>query len=955
LPSILTQVEWLAMKRTQSRYFWPLAVLFLLIAAGARLWDLGGPSLWYDEAYTWWLATQISPAEAVASSLHEFIPPGTYFAWRGWVALVGTSELALRALSALPGILAAAAAARVAGRLSGSRSVAIATLAVWAIAPPLVSASHVARMYGPLLGTMLPAQAALIETILGPARLRRRWAWSWGALLLMTLYALAPAVFWVAGQGATALLLLTLRPSGKVRRAVIKALWGPTALAGLLFLVWLVPALGHLGENYGFWPGNLTLRVFFERTVLGVTVLRFIRPPSLASDIGAGVLGLAAAGLLLAAPRRRAWLAVALMGLLPPLLAAVPYQHVPKYELQHTVLFAPPLYLALGLAWQDGERIRYPQRLRLLARLTTILAAVPMLWADGNLLLNPAFAREDWRGAAAFVQAHRTVASEIPPSTQFCPCTSSPARGRDDIVIVETGSAAPAWIYYAGQENLLPLPQDPLLDVRHVLHYANTAPLLNQHLADRSGVWVVSWLKHITDPTDIVITLLEQIGDEQPVPQFHGLNLRYFKLRQTPSFPPLPVTTTRLDSEMLPGLSLWGVTLPQVPAPADQSLRVLTWWSTSDASAHRGRAYQASLRLVDSTGHEWGRADAPPGGGDYRPEHWPADTPILGRFVLTPTLGTPPGVYTATLRLYELGGETSRAMPVGQVTLERPTIPPPLPPWIDPINNEPSTDTPLRLLGIHVDSDTVQPCEGLPVVLFWEVMTVPMGGTNARLELDETGMTLPWPTDLEQMQPGDRFLMQVTLQIDCRARAHTGPLRIVLSDQDMILPIAEWKGPPVSVSVRRTFTPPADMAPLEAEFGSGLARLIGVRVEQAGDHRPIFPPILEAGTPFTVTLAWEAGRITDTHYTVFVHITPLDAPSPLAAQDDCWPARGARPTTTWVPGEVVLDAHPLPGLLPGSYRVRVGLYGPDGIRLPCTPAGPCAPDNAVDVATLRIR
>ena len=943
------------MKRTQSRYFWPLAILFLLIAAGVRLWDLGGPSLWYDEAYTWWLATQISPAEAVASSLHEFIPPGTYFAWRGWVALVGTSEFALRALSALPGILAAAASARVAGRLSGSRSVAIATLAIWAIAPPLVSASHVARMYGPLLGTMLPAQAALIETVLGSARLRRRWAWGWGALLLMTLYALAPTVFWVAGQGATVLFLLTQQPSGKARRAVIKALWGPTALAGLLFLAWLVPALGHLGENYGFWPGNLTLRVFFERTVLGITVLRYIRPPSLASDIGAGVLGLAAAGLLLAAPRRRAWLAVAIMGLLPPLLAALPYQRVPKYELQHTVLFAPPLYLALGLAWYDRKRTRHPQRLRLLARLTTILAALPMLWADGNLLLNPAFAREDWRGAAAFVEAHRTDAGELPPSTHLCPCTRSSASGRGDIVIVETGSAAPAWIYYAGQENLLPLPQDPLLDVRHVLHYTNTAPLLNQHLANRSGVWVISWLDHITDPTDIVVTLLAQIGDEQPVPQFHGLNLRYFKLKQTPSFPPLPVTTTRVDSEMLPGLRLWGVTLPQVPAPADQSLRVLTWWTTTDASAHRGRAYQASLRLVDSTGHEWGRADAPPGGGDYRPEHWPADTPILGRFVLTPTLGTPPGVYTATLRLYELGGETSRAIPVGQVRLERPTTAPPLPPWMDPIDGNPSVNTPLRLLGIHVDGDTVQPCESLPVALFWEVMTPPVGGISARLELDEAGATLPWPTDLEQMQPGDRFLMQATLPVDCRARAFTGPLRIVLTDQDTAMPSAEWKGTPVSVSIQRTFTPPDNIAPLEAEFGSGLARLIGVRIEQTGDHRPVFPPTLEAETPFTVTLAWEAGHITDTHYTVFVHITPLDAPSPLLAQDDSWPDRGARPTITWVPGEVVLDTHPLPGLPPGSYRVRVGLYGPDGTRLPCTSAGPCAPDNAVDVATLRIR
>lgn len=938
------------MDRTQTRHFWPLAVLFLLVAAGLRLWNLGGPSLWYDEAYTWWLATQISSAEAVTSSLHEFIPPGTYFAWRGWVALTGTSELALRALSALPGVLAAAAAARVAGRLSGSRRVALATLVACAIAPPLVSASHVARMYGPLLGTMLPAQAALVEAILGPARLRRRWAWLWGALMLMTLYALAPAAFWLAGQGALALLLLIRRPNSNARWAVVRALWAPTLLGGLLFLVWLVPALRHLEENYGFWPGFLTLRTFFARTVLGTTVSDLIRPTSLASDVGAAILGLTVAGLLLAAPRPRAWLAVTLTGLLPPLLAAVPYQHVPKYELQHTVLFASPIYLALGLAWQDGVATPQRRQLRLAARLATVLAALPMLWADGNLLFNPAFAREDWRGAATYVQAHRVAPRPAPP---FCSCSSSPISS--DIVIIETGSAAPAWIYYAGREDLLPLPQDPLLDVRHVLHYTNTAPLLNQHLSDRSGVWVVGWLKHVTDPTDIVTTLLEQIGEEQSVPQFHGLSLRYFKLKQTPSFPPLPPATERLDSEMLPGLSLWGVTLPQTPVPADQPLRVLTWWTTPDATMHRGRAYQASLRLIDNAGHEWGRVDAPPGGGDHRPEHWPADTPILGQFVLTPTLGTPPGVYTATLRLYQLGGETSPAIPVGRITLERPTTPPPLPPWMDPIDSGPSTNTPLRLLGIHVDRDTVRPCESLPVALFWEVADTPLEDMDIRLVLNEAKLAPDWPIDLGQARPGDRFLMQATLPIGCRARAYTGPLQIALIDQATGHLMDAWRGPSVSVAIQRTFTPPTDIAPLTAEFGDGLAHLIGVRIEQAGDHQPVFPPTLDAETPFTITLAWQAGAVIDTPYTVFVHITPPDAPSPLTAQDDAWPAQGTRPTPTWVPGEVVLDAHPLPGLPPGNYRVRVGLYGPDGARLACTPVGPCAPDDAVDVATLQVR
>ena len=97
---------------------WP-ALILLFIAAGLRFWNLGGPSFWYDEAYSWWVGTQISPAASIASSLAEFIPPGAYFLWRAWGAVAGPSEFALRTLSALSGIITVAATARAATRLAG--------------------------------------------------------------------------------------------------------------------------------------------------------------------------------------------------------------------------------------------------------------------------------------------------------------------------------------------------------------------------------------------------------------------------------------------------------------------------------------------------------------------------------------------------------------------------------------------------------------------------------------------------------------------------------------------------------------------------------------------------------------------------------------------------------------------------------------------------------------------
>ena len=86
---------------------------------------------------------------------------------------------------------------------------------------------------------------------------------------------------------------------------------------------------------------------------------------------------------------------------------------------------------------------------------------------------------------------------------------------------------------------------------------------------------------------------------------------------------------------------------------------------------------------------------------------------------------------------------------------------------------------------------------------------------------------------------------------------------------------------------------------------------------------------IQSDTPFTVTLVWKAGEPNDTPRTVFVHVTPPDAPGPLVTQHDAWPALGQKPTYTWAPGEIIIDPHPISGLPTGEYRLRVGLYGPD--------------------------
>ncbi|MGH2592699.1 MAG: hypothetical protein ACRDGG_04230, partial [Anaerolineae bacterium] len=84
-----------------------------------------------------------------------------------------------------------------------------------------------------------------------------------------------------------------------------------------------------------------------------------------------------------------------------------------------------------------------------------------------------------------------------------------------------------------------------------------------------------------------------------------------------------------------------------------------------------------------------------------------------------------------------------------------------------------------------------------------------------------------------------------------------------------------------------------------------------------------------------VTLYWQARAETTTAYKVFVHI--LDSEGHLVAQADAVPVNGSRPTTGWLPREVITDQYiiALPGELPaGQYQIVVGLYDSEtGARL----------------------
>jgi len=89
------------------------------------------------------------------------------------------------------------------------------------------------------------------------------------------------------------------------------------------------------------------------------------------------------------------------------------------------------------------------------------------------------------------------------------------------------------------------------------------------------------------------------------------------------------------------------------------------------------------------------------------------------------------------------------------------------------------------------------------------------------------------------------------------------------------------------------------------------------------------------GDVVTLTLNWRAEQTPRVRYKVFAHL--LDVNHRVVAQRDAEPVNNLKLTTQWRAGETIADHYGLwiaPGILPGEYRVAVGMYRmDDGARL----------------------
>ncbi len=129
--------------RRSRAYAWLVPGLVMAVLGGV---ELGRPGLWADEFATWGMAG-IPWRESVAILRYVDAVIAPYYAlMHGWVGLVGTSDLALRAPSVAAMALAAALTGAIGGRLAGPRVGLLAGL-LFAVLPSSSRFAQEARPY----------------------------------------------------------------------------------------------------------------------------------------------------------------------------------------------------------------------------------------------------------------------------------------------------------------------------------------------------------------------------------------------------------------------------------------------------------------------------------------------------------------------------------------------------------------------------------------------------------------------------------------------------------------------------------------------------------------------------------------------------------------------------------------------------------------------------------------
>lgn len=507
----------------------------------------------------------------------------------------------------------------------------------------------------------------------------------------------------------------------------------------------------------------------------------------------------------------------------------------------------------------------------------------------------------------------------------------------------------------------------PTIVLQYTVDETRLAEELRNAVAGRQRVWYVTYPDGQGDPQQLVSYQLATHAYQESVQEFPEVRVVSYRLPPVPEF-----QVARLERQ--PGvefggqLSLRAIGLDRPVAEWARGLGVTAEWN---AESSLDADYTVFLHLVDRQGRLWGQVDQPLRDSQGEPtSKWMPGQPVTAHYSLPLLPGTPPGRYELKLGVYEypsgqrLGLQIAGAVQGTEYELGNiDVVPSPLlpPAEIFDIPYRTSDELPgqLRLLGADRLPESVRPGQSLPLTLFWQATGQISQPFAARLQLREQArtpvgeITLPlasaYPTD--HWRIGEVIRGRYDLPVNSEAAGGEATIFVLLLDPAGST-VAEWPLGQVRIeAISRRFDIPPIQHPQHANFGDGVT-LLGYDLSVAGCRSKVesSPNLRPETCNLQLTLYWQARATMTTDYTVFVHVLGPDGR--IWGQVDHAPGDGQRPTTGWLPDEVIVDRYTVPiayDVPPGTYRIEVGLYeAASGQRLPAQAAsGSLLPDNRV--------
>ncbi len=397
------------------------------------------------------------------------------------------------------------------------------------------------------------------------------------------------------------------------------------------------------------------------------------------------------------------------------------------------------------------------------------------------------------------------------------------------------------------------------------------------------------------------------------------------------------------DGEM----TLLGYDLHPATVEAGGTFRLDLYWK---AQRELDIRYSAYARLQDAQSNLWSPKDSRRPGRyrDYpATTTWPLDEYAQDSYQMLVLPGTPPGEYDlvvgafskATLAeldvLDEQGIAVGTSLTLGKLTVVRLRKPP---------SNEgleiqyPVTigfGEELELLGYDAARLAVQAGEGVHLTLFWRSLKemdwpyatlLQLVNEGGEVEIEETFPVASDAYPTTQWQAGEVVRSQHYLPVPAETSAGRHRLQLAVIDQQgtpirAAIDLSELE---IEVPERRMALPSIDN-PTEVNLGDKVT-FLGYDLETAS---------VGPGDTLCLTLYWQARRGIAGWYKVFTHL--LDDEDRIWAQKDSVPVGGARPTTGWVEGEVIVDEYELTvesNAHGGDYVLEIGMYEEGtGLRL----------------------